>query len=192
MEIHPKEIKGAWDQGYVLDIHTISSTLIGYNEQGHPEFDTVRSELGELVYRLKYKGDKSGLHHIAQVVLGFVHRWGIHPNVVIPVPPSRQRAFQPVIEIASEVAKRLGIALDTASLKKVKTTAQMKDIGDFQARVAALQSAFVSSQDVQDRSVLLMDDLFQSGATMNVAARTLKEQGMIRSVYAIALTRTRN
>jgi len=59
IEIHPKEIKGAWDKGYVLDLHTISSTMIGYNEFGHPEFDTVRSQLGELVYRLKYKSDKA-------------------------------------------------------------------------------------------------------------------------------------
>ncbi len=49
IEIHPKRISGSWDEGYVLDLHTISSTLIGHNEFGHPEFDTVRSELGELV-----------------------------------------------------------------------------------------------------------------------------------------------
>ncbi len=48
MDIHPKEIKGSWDQGFVLDVHTISSTMIGYNEFGHPEFDTVRSQLGNL------------------------------------------------------------------------------------------------------------------------------------------------
>lgn len=33
--IDPQEIKGAWDQGYVLDVHTISSTMIGYNEFGY-------------------------------------------------------------------------------------------------------------------------------------------------------------
>jgi hypothetical protein len=51
IETHPKEIEGSWDRGYVLDAHTISSTMIGYNEFGHSEFDTVRSPLGELVYR---------------------------------------------------------------------------------------------------------------------------------------------
>ena len=57
INIHPKEIKGSWDQGYVLDAHTISSTMIGYNEFGHAEFDTLRSELGEMVYRLKYRAE---------------------------------------------------------------------------------------------------------------------------------------
>ena len=93
MEIHPKEIKGSWDQGYVLDVHTISSTMIGYNEFGHPEFDTVRSQLGELVYRLKYKSEKTVIAPVIEAVSAFVSDWGIHPDAIVPVPPSRQRSF---------------------------------------------------------------------------------------------------
>jgi predicted amidophosphoribosyltransferase len=193
IEIHPKEIKGSWDQGYVLDVHTISSTMIGYNEFGHPEFDTVRSQLGELVYRLKYKGDKTVIPLIVETIVGFVNSWGIHPDVVVPMPPSKlHRSFQPVIEIARELAQSVRIPLDATSLKKTKTTQQMKDVGDFSARVATLEAAFRSDRGLEGRLVLLFDDLFQSGATMNVAARTLKDQGLVKSVYAIALTRTRN
>lgn len=193
IDIHPKEIKGSWDRGYVLDLHTISSTMIGYNEFGHPEFDTVRSELGELVYRLKYKADKTVIPSIVEATVGFVNTWKICPDAVVPVPPSKlQRAFQPVVEVAAELADALGIALDTTSLKKTNATPQMKDIGDFAARVAALESAFATDKVFAERQVLLIDDLFQSGATMNVAARTLKEQGLAKRVYALALTRTRN
>src|ERR1700752_2565824 len=104
IEIHPKEIKGAWDKGYVLDVHTISSTMIGYNEFGHPEFDTVRSELGEMLYRLKYKGDKGVIAPGVESIAGFVNNWGIHPDAIAPMPPSRQRSFQPVMAIACELA----------------------------------------------------------------------------------------
>jgi len=72
IEIHPKEIKGAWDDGYVLDVHTISSTMIGYNEFGHAEFDTVRSPLGELVFRLKYREDRSAIPWIVEAIVGFM------------------------------------------------------------------------------------------------------------------------
>jgi hypothetical protein len=61
MEIDPRKTKGAWDAGYVLDKQTISSTMIGHNDFGHPDFDTLRLPLGELVYKLKYKNDKPGL-----------------------------------------------------------------------------------------------------------------------------------
>ena len=192
LEVHPKEIKGAWDMGYVLDLHTISSTMIGYNEFGHPEFDTQRSPLGELLYRLKYRGDKSSIPLIVRAVITFVHNWAIQPDVIVPVPPSKlQRPYQPVIEIASQLSKALQIPLDSASLKKTRSTSQMKDIGDFSERVTALETVFTAGRDLEGKQVLLIDDLLQSGATMNVAARTLKKQGGVKAVYAIALTRTR-
>jgi len=190
--IHPKEIRGSWDQGYVLDVHTISSTMIGYNEFGHPEFDSLRSELGEMVYRLKYKGDKDVIAPIVEAVGEFVKNWGIHPDAVVPMPPSKQRSFQPVLAIAGELARSMSLPLHAESIKKTKATNQMKDLGDFAARAAALEAAFASDKALEGKAVLLFDDLFQSGATMNVAARTLKGQGQVNSVYALALTRTRN
>jgi len=193
LETHPTEIKGPWDAGYVLDRHTISSTMIGYNEFGHPEFDTQRSPLGELVYRLKYKGDKSAIPQIVGAVARFLQGRAIHADVIVPMPPSKlQRSYQPVIEIASELSKALKITFDATSLRKTKTTPQMKDIGDFSERVAALDTVFTASKDFEGKRILLIDDLFQSGATMNVVAKTVKEQGQAKAVYAIALTRTRS
>ena len=144
VQIHPTEIRGSWDQGYVLDRHTISSTMIGYNEFGYAEFDTVRSELGELVYRLKYKNDRSVLPAIVETATEFVKGWNVQVDALVPIPPSKaQRPLQPVAEIAPELAKCLGVALDTETLTKLKATPQM----------------------------------FQSGATMGVATRILKEHG---------------
>ncbi len=109
------------------------------------------------------------------------------------MPPSKlQRSYQPVVEVASDLSKQLQIPLNSTSLKKTNSTLQMKDIGDFAARVAALEAAFAVDRDLEGRQILLIDDLFQSGATMNVVAQTLKSQGCVKSVYAIALTRTRS
>jgi len=47
INISPKKIQGEWTSGYALDIHTLSSEFIGYNEYGHPHFDNKRSEMGE-------------------------------------------------------------------------------------------------------------------------------------------------
>lgn len=57
--IHPRQIPGRWRLGYALDLHTVSSTFLGYDDLGHATFDTRRSEIGELLYRLKYSGDQS-------------------------------------------------------------------------------------------------------------------------------------
>lgn len=192
LNVHPVEIKGAWNQGYVLDIHTVSSTMIGYNEHGFPEFDTVRSPLGELVYRVKYRAERSAVPGIVSTIVEFLRTRLIVVDTIVPMPPSKQRNFQPVVEIASEAARALGAGLNATSLSKAKATPQMKDVGDFQARSAALHAAFTCDQQLAGKRVLLLDDLYQSGASMNVAARALKEKGLVKWVFALALTRTRS
>ncbi len=191
IEINPVKITGAWDDGYCLDRHTVSSTMIGYNEFGHPEFDTQRSALGELIYRLKYKGDVGSIPSIVETAAHFIREWGISLDRIIPMPPSKQRLIQPVFEIASALASTFGIAVDTKSVSKKSTTLQMKDIGDYSARVVALESTIKMEGDLNGKRVLLVDDLLQSGASMNVVARAIKDFGHARAVYAIALTRTR-
>ena len=53
--------------GYALDFQTTSSTFIGYNVFGHPEFDTKRPPVGELLYQLKNRGDATAIGPLAQV-----------------------------------------------------------------------------------------------------------------------------
>ncbi len=190
LKIAPTVIRGPWDSGFVLDKHTISSTMIGYNEFGHPEFDTVRSELGEAVYRHKYKGDAGALQSIAETLADFVKQKAIRPDLVVPMPPSKQRVTQPLFQIAEEVGKLLGIPAETKCLVKMKSTPQMKDIGDYSERVAALKDAFKVAPELAGKSVLLLDDLYQSGASMKVAAEAIKYAGA-KALYTIALTRTR-
>lgn len=78
--------------------------------------------------------------NVIQVVkdAGFVNSWGVKPEAIIPMPPSKQRSFQPVVELAGELAHALKIALITEALKKAKTTQQMKDVaGLFSSRCRA-------------------------------------------------------
>ena len=51
ININPQKLTGNWVEGFVLDIHTLSSSLVGYDEFGHEVFDTKRTELGELLYK---------------------------------------------------------------------------------------------------------------------------------------------
>jgi len=58
-------------------------------------------------------------------------------------------------------------------------------------RRAALAGAFsVSTGKLDGKSVLLLDDLYRSGASMEEAARAIRASGA-KAVYALALTRTR-
>ena len=59
VNINPRKLRGQWDDGYALDIHTRRSTPIGYDSYGHLRFDTTYSPVGDLLYWLKSKADPS-------------------------------------------------------------------------------------------------------------------------------------
>jgi competence protein ComFC len=107
MTTHPAEVQAAWTRGWALDVHTTSSQFLGYNDQGHPQFDTIRSPLGELVYQLKYGGQRKAVE-VAAVMSAFFDN---KPNalakidLVVPMPASTARAVQPVVEVAEALAK---------------------------------------------------------------------------------------
>ena len=62
--MNPMKIPGRWREGYVLDFHTLGSTYLGDDESGYPVFDTKRTELGDLLCRLKYRSDVAVLEDL--------------------------------------------------------------------------------------------------------------------------------
>lgn len=86
-------IPGNWQQGFVLDYHTVRSVYVGDDEFGHPRYETVRTALGELVYKLKYHSDTSVLDEIIEAAAVFISGRRLNPDLIVPVPPSRQRSF---------------------------------------------------------------------------------------------------
>lgn len=188
-ETNPQKLTtGPWDDGYVLDFHSISSTPTG--DPYYP-FDTKRTELGELLYRLKYRGDRTAIESIAKIAGKFVKSWNPPIKYIVPAPPSLHRESQPVVDIARALGKYLTIRVLEDAVVKVKKTDPMKDIPVWE-RPSALKNAIQSGKtDVAGKSILLVDDLIESGSTLQRAASVLLENGGAASVYALVLTRTR-
>jgi len=76
---------------------------------------------------------------------------------------------------------------------KVKSTPQLKNVGDFGERERILSDAFtVNTKETSGKRALLFDDLYRSGATMSAVARLLKSGGQAGAVFVLALTYTRS
>lgn len=132
---------------------------------------------------------------IAETAAGFLkEKWRIDVGLIVPVPPSdTSRKRQPVLEVATAISERTGIELCLDGVVKVKQTPQLKNVFDFNERVAALEGAFrVEKAKIQGKRVLLFDDLFRSGATMNTITESLMTDCGAEVVYALTLTRTRS
>ena len=191
----PEQVQGAWRSGWTLDLQTLSSTFVGYYPNGREKFDTKRTELGELVYQLKYQGKSAAAEPIAATMAKFLSDKPIllsHIDLVVPMPASTPRPTQPVNSIASKLAKKLKKTYSENSIQKTKKTGSLKDITDPEQRRDALDGAFEGDKAQLDgKRLLLVDDLYRSGATANAVALALIAGGASR-VYFLAATRTRS
>lgn len=190
----PKKIPGEWNSGYVLDFHTIKSEFLGYNSYGHPEFDTTYTELGGLLKKAKYRESQRALDTLAETASSFIQSRDWAVDCIVPVPPSNTgRKHQPVFELAKRISSILRKPVCWDCVTKVKDTPELKNVHDYSTRLKILKDAFgVDKKKTRDKAILLLDDLYRSGATMNTLSKALFEQGSAAKVYALAITKTRS
>jgi len=114
-------------------------------------------------------------------------------DLIIPVPPSTPRPEQPVILLARAIGERLRVPVCEGCVAKVRDTPQLKNVFDFDERSRLLDGAFeVDLSMAKGKIVLLFDDLYRSGATLNAITTLLYDQGGAKDVLALTLTRTRS
>ena len=193
MNVNIRKTNGPWNNGFSLDKHTLSSVYTGDNEYGHPTFDTTRTEVGESLYQLKYKHDYSQVQIIANELSLAASAEFSFISFVLPMPPSQQRARQPVVEISRQVAINMGVpCIENMLLKNVQTE-QMKNISSKEEKIEALSNRLylndVLNEGVYD--VLIVDDLYDTGATLEAATIALRGYSKIRNIYVATITRKR-
>ena len=193
MNLDVQSISGPWDVGFSLDRHVLHSSFTGDNEYGHPTFDTTRTDIGEALFQLKYRSDFSQVPIIAQqihIALGATFQ---SASFVIPMPPSRHRHRQPVAELARAVAENFNIPCIENLLIKTGQTPQMKDIPDRDEKVRALRGSLQICDVLGDGvfDALIVDDLFDSGASLEAVTLELRGYAKIGKVLVAAVTRKR-
>lgn len=191
MKVALKEIHGPWDAGWVLDKHKIKSTFIGHDAFGHPRFDTLRTEAGEATFQLKYRSDWSQAKPLAQAVADNICPMLSNIGFIVPMPASQVRDRQPVTEVAKELSALLNAPMFDDVLRKAPNGKSLKDLTSKAEKMEAIGDSF----SVKDRitndgrwNVLVVDDLYDSGASMEAACKVLRDYPKVRKIYVAALT----
>jgi competence protein ComFC len=192
VKINPIKIEGRWHSGVALDLQTTSSIPIGYNEFGHMQFDSVRPEIAELLYLLKNRADRDAAGAIIETVASFLSGHRDKFDAIVPVPPSHQRAVQPVIILADGIGKALNVPV-LSCVGTTRPTSQLKNITDPEERKKHVEGLYqVDANQTRGRKILLFDDLFRSGTTMNAITDILLNPGQATVVRALTITKTRS
>ncbi|CAA6810427.1 MAG: Putative amidophosphoribosyltransferase [uncultured Sulfurovum sp.] len=187
------KIDGNWKAGYAIDLHTISSVYLGENLDGQPEFDNDRSEMGELINRLKYHSDETAIPKIIELINKNLKNITA-VDFIIPVPPSNlKRVFQPVYKIVEELSKSSRVPLLKNVLSK-NNVEELKSIINPAQREALLRDSLKLNPqiDIENKVILLIDDVYRSGATVRAVTDLLYNQAKVKSVYVLTMTKTRS
>lgn len=112
---------------------------------------------------------------------------------IVPVPlhPQRLRwrGFNQSLLLARQVSRAYGVPLDPFILQRCRPTPPQTLFPEEERR-KNMRGAFALDPDrsVRDKRILLVDDVYTSGATANECSRTLKKNGA-REVYVLTLAR---
>ena len=111
-------------------------------------------------------------------------------DVLLPVPvhPSRMktRGFNQAQELAVRLSEKLGIPVNSTILRRSKKTAPQKSL-DPSGRLKNLEQAFMADHlPPYIHSVILVDDIYTTGSTIEACTRILKKAGIER-VYFITI-----
>jgi predicted amidophosphoribosyltransferase len=148
--------------------------------------------MGELLYRLKYNTDHTAVGGIVDAVETLLSRWRPAIDVLVPVPPSSARSVQPVMVLAEAICRRMGVPM-VDCVRKARNAPQLKNVFDLDERSKLLEGLhLVDEGAVKGKGVLLFDDLYRSGATMNSIAGELHDRGGATDIFALTITRTRS
>jgi predicted amidophosphoribosyltransferase len=100
--------------------------------------------------------------------------------------------MQPVIVLANALGQRLGIPVNDC-ISTTRDPSPIKNVSDLDERMRLLAGLYtVAPSAVSGKRVLLFDDLYRSGATMNEITTTLYDNGQAADVFALTITRTRS
>lgn len=163
----------------------------GFAFEAAASWAAYQTELRRAILKLKHKPNAPLGVQLAGPLAGLVHAAGWQPDAVLSVPLSAQRlaqrGFNPVDLLARPLAAQLGLPL-LAALHRQRDTRPQMDL-TLRERWANVQAAFVAQPAVSGRSLLVVDDIMTTGATLDAAARALREAGAAQ-VYALTLART--
>ncbi len=144
------------------------------------------------MYRFKYAGRREYARYYGEQIvkkLGTaIERW--KPDALVPVPVHaarrRERGYNQAEALAREVGKRMGIPVESRLIKRVKKTLPQKLLDD-RERQNNLKKAFkIDRNDVKLKTVIIIDDIYTTGSTIDACAAILKRAG-VEKVYFVTV-----
>ncbi|MEE3355938.1 MAG: ComF family protein [Candidatus Weimeria sp.] len=143
----------------------------------------------EAMYRFKYENRRCFGDNFAVEAKGryasLMKIWGISCIVPIPMYPGKQkkRGYNQAMVLAQRFGEEFNLPVKDL-LERVEDTPPMKGLSPGTRRRNMKKAFHMKESAVQFNKILLVDDIFTTGATMDAAAEVLISHG-VQAVYAL-------
>ena len=154
--------------------HCLDLYRIPFESAASPE-EWEYTETGNLVYRAKYWGEASAEAALTERMTNFCisHPLIAQASTVCAVPPSTEHSGPNLPAIwASAIGDTL--SANVVKLDRIRPVSKQKEISDLEKRTANQRDSMECVEDLRDRTVLVLDDIYTQGDTMDEAARALR------------------
>jgi len=148
----------------------------------HISYSRYRGLFKDLILLYKYGGIEKLKYLFADYYIELFNERVNEPfDYIVPVPPDkgRKREFAPILEAAKILSGKLGIQLLSGYLLKVKKTLPQAGLSKAK-RMKNLDGAFKLKQPQEikltGKKVLMIDDVYTTGTTINKCAQLLSKQ----------------
>ncbi len=159
--------------------------------QGKAVF-AYQKEMKKSMYRFKYSNKREYADFYAAEAAKLYSGWVKHREieVIVPIPmyfwKKRRRGYNQAEVFARRLGKQLHIPVTGKIVKRIRNTRPQKELNDVE-RKENLKKAFKIAPDiVKYRKILLVDDIYTIGSTMDAVAEVLLEAG-VKEVYFICV-----
>ena len=140
------------------------------------------SVLQESLFKLKYGKRQEYGSFYGQIAAVYsreiIRNWGV--EIIIPIPLHRKRmekrGYNQAELIAEALGKTLCIPVDSRLMKRKVNTRPQKEL-DYRERKQNMKNAFFLKGENRYRRILLVDDIYTTGSTIEAAAELLKRNG---------------
>lgn len=134
------------------------------------------------VLRYKYSGCREYGEFYARAMYLYGNRdvrdW--NPDLIVPVPVHRtklrMRGFNQAAFLAEKLGDYTGIPVRQKLVLKIRKTKSQKKLSAVQ-RKKNLEEAFLVNEDVLGKRILVVDDVYTTGSTIDAMASCLKKKG---------------
>lgn len=152
--------------------------------------------LREAIHALKYRSYEAVAEPLAEIMARAFAGTGLarYADVLVPIPIHASRLLEHGFNhselLAHLLSRRIGVPVEPDVLRKVRKTAQQVDLPR-EERALNIQGSFAAerSDRIAGKRVLLIDDVFTTGSTLNEAAHVLIAAGA-EEVRAYTLARS--